>query len=230
VPDHYPDPCNLFSSCAVVWTRDKVCKRQGWQHVRPLPTEAHAEAWDRRLSLGFEPALTLRTSGLVGFEADGDDNAERLDVALDVSKVTAWVVEGRTADDGRRTHVYVRAPLDFDPPKVSFRFEAGSIIAASNNYYRCSYIGGPYHLQRVNPLAPPMTRTAYDYFLDLAGKAERQHRADLATGRPLAEGSRRNSVFQFACMLSRWTADADLAAEMADVWQQTTCDPAIPYE
>jgi hypothetical protein len=42
------------------------------------------------------------------------------------------------------------------------------------------------------------------------------------------EGSRRNETFRFACFLSRWTDDYDLACDLADRWQETFCDPPIP--
>jgi hypothetical protein len=112
---------------------------------RPLAPELFAREWDRKIAAGFEPAVTLRTSGLIGFEADGDENAERLEAKLRSRGVKPWVVEGRQADDGARLHVYARTPLeDCDAaPKVSFRFEAGTIIAASNNYFGRSGLSDP---------------------------------------------------------------------------------------
>lgn len=222
------NPRDEYASCAIVWTRNKVCRQHGWQNTQPLPPADHAQAWDDRLARGFEPAITLRTSGLVGFEADGDEDAMRLKDALVSAKVTTWAVEGRQADDGTRLHAYARQPEGIDLPKVSYRFEGGTIVAALNNYYRCAYEGGPYELWSMDDLAPRMTREAYAYFQQLSAKAERQQRADRAAGEPLPEGSRRNNVFRFACFLSRWTSDEALAVEIVDLWQQSYCVPPIP--
>jgi len=225
------NPRDVFDSCAIVWTRDKRCFQRQWQLTQPRPKDEHDARWARGLAHGLEPAVTLRTSGLVGFEADSAEDVVRLQAALGEADVTAWVVEYRDTPEGRRLHVYVRQPLPaLELPKVSYRFEGGQLIAAANNYYRCAYDGGPYQLLDVNEDAQPMMAEAYDYFQRLAATAERRQRADLRAGEPLAEGSRRNTVFRFACFLSRWTDDEELAANLADVYQQAYCDPPIPYQ
>jgi hypothetical protein len=225
------NPRDVFASCAIVWTRDKRCFQRQWQLTQPRTKNEHDARWARGLAHGLEPAVTLRTSGLIGFEADSAEDVVRLQAALGEADVTAWVVEYRDTPEGRRLHVYVRQPLPaLELPKVSYRFEGGQLIAAANNYYRCAYDDGPYQLLSVNEDAPPMTAEAYDYFQRLAATAERRKRADLRAGEPLAEGSRRNTVFRFACFLSRWTDDEELAADLADVYQQAYCDPPIPYQ
>ena len=226
-----PSPRDIFASCAIVWTRDKRCFQRQWQLTQPRPKDEHDARWTRGLAHGLEPAVTLRTSGLVGFEADSAEDVVRLQAALGEATATPWVVEYRDTSEGRRLHIYVRQPLPaLELPKVSYRFEGGQLIAAANNYYRCSYDGGPYQLLSVNKDAPPMAAEAYDYFQRLAATAARRQRLDIRAGGSLAEGSRRNTVFRFGAFLSRWTDDYDLACVMADVFQQAHCDPPIPYE
>jgi hypothetical protein len=182
-----PAPREVFSRCAIVWTQDKRSFQRRWQLTSPGRKPEHAQRWARGLARGLEPAVTLRTSGLIGFEADSDEDVLRLQAALGEADVTPWVVEYRDTPEGRRLHVYVRQPLPaLELPKVSYRFEGGQLIAAANNYYRCASDGGPYHLLSVDDDAPPMTAEAYDYFQQLAQRAERKQRAELRTGQPLA--------------------------------------------
>jgi hypothetical protein len=158
------NPRDVFASCAIVWTRDKRCFQRQWQLTQPRTKNEHDARWARGLAHGLEPAVTLRTSGLIGFEADSAEDVVRLQAALGEADVTAWVVEYRDTPEGRRLHVYVRQPLPaLELPKVSYRFEGGQLIAAANNYYRCAYDDGPYQLLSVNEDAPPMTAEAYDY-------------------------------------------------------------------
>jgi hypothetical protein len=210
---------NPFRDCAVVWTKDKVCRRREWQNTQPIPRadDLFERQWAAQIAAGFEPAINLRGSGLVGFEADGDEAWKRLRLALKVSHVKPWIVEGRQAEDGAHVHVYTRMDTT-DAPKVSFRFERETIIAASNNYYRVSYDGGPYSVWFVNDDAPNLEPWQYARFLNAHAEADRK-RATARKGNPLAEG-RHNGIFRFACMLSRWTDDAELAYNLADSWQR----------
>jgi hypothetical protein len=40
-----PKPRDVFEACAVVWTRDKVCRQRGWQLTEPRPVERHRSSW-----------------------------------------------------------------------------------------------------------------------------------------------------------------------------------------
>lgn len=215
-----------FKHCALVRTKDKVCTRRGWQHTQPSP-EHFEENWTRLLALGFEPAVTLRTSGLIGFEADGEDDYARLAVALQAHEIKPWIKESRR-DDSHRVHVYALQPVGLAMPKVSFRFEGGGLIAASNNYYRCSYDGGPYGIDWIDADAKPMTAQSYNGLLADAKAAAQETRRARREGAPLVEGSRRNEIFRFGCFLSRWTDDLGLAIALADRWQEQFCDPPVP--
>ena len=62
---------NTFNRCALVRTMNKVCTTRGWQHTLPRNLTLRVD-WTKALACGFEPAATLRTSGLIGFEADGE--------------------------------------------------------------------------------------------------------------------------------------------------------------
>ena len=221
-----------FLPLALVKTRDKVCTTPRWQHT-PAPDfadttpEEVGEHWTTLIAQGFEPAVTLRTSGLIGFESDGPDDLRALSATLQRHGVTPWLYENRP-DDPNRVHVYARQPEGIDLPKVSFRFEAGRLTAASNNYYRVSYDGGPYSVVYIKEAAPPMAAESYAGLLADAEAAAVETRAARREGAPLAEGSRRNETFRFAAFLSRWTDDANLAVELADVWQAHYCEPPIP--
>ena len=203
-----PSPRDIFASCAIVWTRDKRCFQRQWQLTQPRPKDEHDGRWASGLAHGLEPAVTLRTSGLVGFEADSAEDVVRLQAALGEATVKPWVVEYRDTPEGRRLHVYVRQPLPaLELPKVSYRFEGGRLIAAANNYYRCAYDGGPYQLLSVNKDARLMTAEAYDYFQRLAATAERRQRVDIRAGGPLAEGMQAEHCLPLRVFLSRWTDD-----------------------
>jgi hypothetical protein len=218
-----------FLPLALVKTRDKVCTTSRWQHS-PAPDttrEEIRERWTNLLARGFEPAVTLRTSGLIGFESDGEDDLFNLTETLCRHEVTPWIME-RREDDPFRQHVYAWMPRGIDVPKVSFRFEAGRLTAASNNYYRCSYAEGPYTVWLHNPDAPPMSTESYAGLLADAEAAAVETRTARREGAPLAEGSRRNETFRFAAFLSRWTDDYALACDLADLWQEQFCDPPIP--
>lgn len=201
---------------------------RGWQHTLPMEPDDFESYWTKRLARGFEPAVTLRTSGLVGFEADGRDDYERLRATLTRHEIKPWLVESR-ADDSYRVHAYALQPQGIDLPKVSFRFEGGGLIAASNNYYRCSYDGGPYGIVWVNSRTKPMDVRSYSGLLAEAKVAAQETRRERREGAPLAEGSRRNEIFRFACFLSRWTDDLGLAIAIAERWQEEYCNPPVPF-
>lgn len=215
-----------FRPCALVKTRNKVCTKSRWQHTQPDP-EHFEETWTRLLAQGYEPAVTLRTSGLIGFESDSEADLFNLCETLCRHEITPWIMEAKVGDLYRQ-HAYVQQPEGTDLPKVSFRFEAGRLTAASNNYFRVSYPGGPYSVRVHHPDAAPMTAEAYAGLLADAKAAQEETRTARREGAPLAEGSRRNEVFRFGCFLSRWTDDYDLACDLADTWQATFCEPPIP--
>ena len=219
---------NTFNRCALVRAMNKVCATRGWQHTLPMEPDDFESSWTKALARGFEPAITLRTSGLIGFEADGRDDYMRLRATLDRHEIKPWLVEGR-ASDPWRVHVYAIQPRGIDLPKVSFRFEGGGLIAASNNYYRCSYDGGPYGIDWVNSDAKPMGLRSYDGLLIEAKVAAQETRRARREGAPLAEGSRRNEIFRFGCFLSRWMDDLGVAIAIADRWQTEYCDPPVPH-
>ena len=83
-----PNPREVFSRCAIVWTRDKRCYQRQWQLAQPRPKDNHNERWARGLARGLEPAVTLRTSGLIGMEADSAEDVLRLQSALGEAMVT----------------------------------------------------------------------------------------------------------------------------------------------
>jgi hypothetical protein len=219
---------NTFNRCALVPTRNKVCTVRGWQHTLPMEPDDFESYWTKKLAQGFEPAVTLRTSGLIGFEADGEDDYARLRDTLTRHEAKPWVVEARD-DDPYRVHVYALQPKGIDLPKVSFRFEGGGLIAASNNYFRCSYFGGPYYIIAVNSRTKPMDVRSYAGLLAEAKVAAHETRRARREGAPLAEGSRRNEIFRFGCFLSRWMDDLGLAIALADRWQEAYCDPPVPH-
>jgi hypothetical protein len=217
VPDHLRD-------LAVIWCRDKVCRQRDWQLTTPDPERLERE-WDRKLRAGFEPAINLRESGLIGLEADSAGDAQRLSSALGgIGAVDSFLIETR----GDRMHLYFRQPAG-ELPKVSFRFEGGTLIAAKSNYYRSAYPGGPYLVESFNSGAAPMPRALYEGLLETWRSADRKFELGLRSGHPLAAGSRRNSVFRFGAFLTRWVVSEELAAELADIWQHAHCAPPISY-
>jgi Bifunctional DNA primase/polymerase, N-terminal len=218
VPNHLRD-------LAVVWCRNKVCRQRDWQLTTPDPARL-AREWGQKIRAGYEPAINLRESGLIGLEADSKEDAGRLLATTGgIEDEQLYLREVR----GDRMHLYFRQPAGA-LPKVSFRFEGGTLVAAKSNYFRSAYPAGPYTVESFNPDAPPMERATYDRLMEAWSAAKREVELGLRAGRPLAEGSRRNSVFRFGAFLTRWVADEERAVELADIWQQAHCDPPIPYD
>jgi hypothetical protein len=215
----------LAERLAVVWTQEKRCYTPGWQHTEPL---TDAELWHVQLGYGYEPAVTLRTSWLVGVESDGPEDREIAKPLLNRIGAQPLWIETRPDKPGR-AHVYFRAPRELRPDEdVSFRFEGGDVTGATNNYYRI--FGGDYVLAEYNPDALPMSEAQYLQLVEHErGSAKRQASA-LRSGEGLSEGSRRCTAFRLACMLFRWSEDEDLVVELVDIWQQASCEPELSYQ
>lgn len=210
---------------AIVWARDKACREPGWQHTQPW---VDREEWEMRRRGGYEPGITLRTSGLVGIEVDGPEDTKIVKELLEETAAVPLLVEIRKDKPGR-AHLYFRRPRPLDADEdVSFRCEGGVVTGAVNNYYRC-FGGDDYTLHRYRPEAPALTEEQYRAFVAWERSSERLLVTSLRSGEPLNEGSRRCTAFRLACLLFRWSDDETLVCQLVDQWNQATCQPALGY-
>ena len=204
----------------------------GWQHTRPLDGPHKGVALLTSRGQHLNPAINLRTSGLVGVESDGPDDLARLE-ALGLPETLT-----ERSSRPTRLHLYFRPPPELETiTKVSFRFEGGALKAATNNYYVCAPArhpsGATYsHLPGPGPsdvAIATMPAGIYTALVRAAVKDETDHRERLAVDptAKVTEGRRRESIFRFACMLRRWETDADAITAECWRWNLAHCDPPV---
>ena len=216
---------------AIVWTRDKVCTQPQWQLTRSF-LELHgdhaSQVFGQQRELGYEPAITLRTSGLVGVELDGPDDQAVFAPLFEEMGAKPLLVELNSKKPAR-AHLYFRRRRELSPEEdVSFRFEGGVVTGAINNYYRC--LGGDdYARLRYTPEAQPLGELQYQHLVDFERKSESKFTAAIRSGKALPEGSRRCTAYRLACALFLWTDDEELVTDMVDLWSQMTCDPPLTH-
>jgi hypothetical protein len=216
---------------AIVWTRRKVCAQPRWQMTPPF-FEAHngdaQKVWDDHRARGYEPAITLRTSGLVGVEVDGPEDRELFRPVYSQLSAVPLLVELRRIKEAR-AHLYFRRPRELgDDEDVSLRVEGGVVTGARNNYYRT--IGGDdYRLGAYTPAAPALSEEQYQTLVAFARDSERRLLTGLRQGQPLNPGSRNCTAFGLACLLFRWSDDEGSVADLVDLWNQAACTPALSY-
>lgn len=112
--------------------RPKRVTTKAWQTTQPLPHAARGAGLLTSRGQSANPAITLRTSNLVGLECDSWDDLERVEQL----GLPATLTE-QTSGPAKR-HYYFRPPGLEVIPKVGFRFEAGALTADSNRYFVCS--------------------------------------------------------------------------------------------
>lgn len=113
--------------------RPKRVTTRAWQTTQPLPHAARGVGVLTSRGQSANPAITLRTSSLVGLECDGPADLARVEEFA----LPATLTE-QTSTPAKR-HYYFRPPPELEAlPKVGFRFEAGTLKADTNRYFVCS--------------------------------------------------------------------------------------------
>jgi hypothetical protein len=205
----------------------------GWQNTAPLTNGDggdHAAGLIATRGLTRNVAINLRTSRLIGIEVDGGDGLDQV-LALDLPET---LVAQSSAPD--RLHWHLRPPAGLDKIEyVSFRFEGGSVLAATNNYYvsppSIHPSGAVYRFLTGHDLdeLPELPLAAYLELVALAGKTPGPN--GKATGEPVTtiipEGRRRTELLSLAGALRRkGLGEAEILASISAVNKQR-CRPLL---
>jgi hypothetical protein len=225
---------------AIAWTSTNRADRgnpksvttQGWQFTKPLANaDIGASVFGRGITRN--PALVLRPSGLIGVECDGDE---------DLARVKALGLPPTLTERSSlptKLHFYFAIPDELETvPKISFRFEAGSLTAAENNYYVCAPAlhesGATYsHLPGPGPSDVPIATMSAGVYRELLAAATKEdaalrERIALDPATRIRAGNRRQSIFRYACMLRRWETDQAAIEAECQRWNLAHCDPPVP--
>jgi Bifunctional DNA primase/polymerase, N-terminal/Primase C terminal 1 (PriCT-1) len=128
---------------AVVFTRGlegDLAKRvtdPGWEKTPPLPDSNggdYAAGLIGTRALTRNIGITLRSSNLIGVEADSPELIDRVHEL----ELPATLTEQTRGPE--RRHWYFRPPANLNGALevVSFRFEGDTVVPATNNYYVCA--------------------------------------------------------------------------------------------
>ena len=205
----------------------------GWQFTKPLGGAGRGEAVFGR-GLYQNPAVNLRTSGLVGIECDGDEDLAR------VKSLGLPTTLTERSSLPTKLHFYFAAPAELElVPKVSFRFEAGGLKAAENNYYVCApalhesgavymHLPGPGPNEDIAIAMFPVD--IYEALVAEAATADASLRERIACDPTLKirAGHRRVAIFRYACALRRWETDQAAIEAECHRWNLAHCDPPVP--
>jgi Bifunctional DNA primase/polymerase, N-terminal len=218
---------------AICWTKTNRADRgdpkkvttEGWQFTRPLAGgDVGVTAFGRAITCN--PAINLRTSRLIGIESDG---AEEL-AQIKALGLPATLTEQSSL--ATKLHFYFRPPPELEVvPKVSFRFEAGTLTAASNNYYICAPAlhpsGAVYtHLPGPGPSEVEIAVLPLEIYRALLARVDAERTARRCEGGPIATGSRHERLREISYAMRRYSG-ASLAAIEAALLEEnkTFCVP-----
>lgn len=225
---------------AICWTNSnrpdrgdpKKVTTEGWQFTRPLANaDVGVTVFGRGLTCN--PAINLRTSQLIGIEADGAEDLARVK-SLGLPRTLT-----ERSSLPTKLHFYFGIPDDLEVvPVVSFRFEAGKVTPAANNYYVCapalhesglvySHLPGPGPSDV--PIAP-MPIGIYRRLLATGAKEDATFKSRLAVdpAMKIGAGDRRRAIFRYACMLRRWETDQAAIEAECQRWNLAHCAPPVP--
>jgi hypothetical protein len=205
--------------------RPKRVTTSAWQTTQPLPHAARGVALLTSRGQHMNPAITLRTSGLVGIECDGEEDLARVrELGL-----PRTLTEQTSAPS--KLHLYYRAPELETLPKVSFRFEAGKLTAAANNYYVCAPAlhpsGAVYsHLPGLGPDEVEIVVLPEDIYLRLLRDAHAEREAQPASSSPISAGERHEHLRHLSYVMRRYAGASREAIEAALLAENAVlCDP-----
>jgi hypothetical protein len=206
-------------------TRPKRITQNSWQTTQPLPHAARGEAVLTASGQHRNPAINLRTSGLVGIECDGGldlADVQALDLPPTLTERTSSPVH---------LHFYFRAPERDTLPKVGFRFEDGKLKADGNRYFVCAPAihpnGSVYSfLQGRGPgeiEIATLPEQTYSKLLQAAG-AERDEVCTRSG--PVNAGDRHDHLRRIAWVMRRYSGASLEAIEQALLTENATrCNP-----
>jgi hypothetical protein len=218
---------------AIAWTNTnrpdrgdpKKVTTPGWQFTPPLANEeVGATVFGRGITAN--PVINLRTSGLVGIECDG---------AEELAKVKALGLPATLTERSSgpaKLHFYFTAPPELETvPKVSFRFEAGKLTAATNNYYVCApaihETGAIYtHLPAPGPSEVELAAMPVEIYRQLLRQAGAERAARRRNGGPVETGGRHEHLREISYAMRRYSG-ASLEAITAALLVEngTYCKP-----
>jgi hypothetical protein len=227
---------------AIAWTdtnrarnpeddRPKRVTTEGWQHTTPLVSGDLGETIFGQ-GTAKNPAVVLRPSGLVGIDCDTEGGLARI-AALGLPE-TVTVCSSKPY----KRHYWWRPPPELEQlPFVAFRFEDAGLGADAGRYFLVPPAfhpsGATYRF--LDGHAPDEIEIAempievYRRLVDEHDRKESAEREKLQVDpdAKVREGQRRETVFRFASMLRRWTADEDAIAEAAMRWNESHCEPVL---
>lgn len=226
---------------AICWTATnrpdrgdpKKVTTEAWEHTRPLESADVGETVFGR-GITCNPAVNLRTSGLIGVEVDSDEDLLRVE-SLGLPATLTERSSGPT-----KLHFYFAIPDGLEPvPKVSFRFEAGNLTAAKNNYYVCApalhesgvvYSHLPEPGPNENVVIASFPVDTYWRLLEEAKKDDAALKSKIALdpAAKVTKGNRRQAIFRYACMLRRWETDPAAIQAECQRWNLAHCEPPVP--
>jgi hypothetical protein len=194
--------------------RPKKVTTPAWQTTQPLPHAARGVALLTSRGQHMNPAITLRTSGLVGIECDGDEDLARVHAL----GLPATLTERTSAPS--KLHFYFRAPELETLPKVSFRFESGKLTGAANNYYVCAPAlhpsGAVYsHLPGLGPEEVEIVVLPEDIYLRLLHDADGDREVVQINGGPISAGARHEHLRHLSYVMRRYAGASREALEAA---------------
>jgi hypothetical protein len=206
--------------------------KSGWQHTQPLEHRAAGIALLTSRGLSANPAINLRTSGLIGVESDGQEDLARVKALGLPSTLT------ERSSLPSKLHFYFRPAAEHETvPYVSFRFEHGKLRAATNNYYVCAPAlhpdGATYsHLPGPWPSDVEIATMPADIYRHLAEQARKEdaalrERIAVDPTAKITAGTRRESIFRYACALRRWETDAAAIEAECHRWNLAHCEPPV---
>ena len=201
----------------------------GWTRTAPLPSAERGAALMRHYGTHRNPALVARASGLIVVETDTPERLAQLEALAPSATVTV-----QSSAPFKRHHWY-RPWSETMPAFAAIRMEAAAITVDTDRLFLVPPSRHPsgstyafVHSPEDTEIAV-LTQRIYDQLVRRAGKDETDLRRRMSTepGFKVPEGRRRESVFRFASMCRRWTADEDVVLQLSVTWAEAMCEPKL---